>query len=206
MHPNPAFRAEDTARHLSFARARAFGTLAVNATPAPLLSHIPFLLDDTGVTADLHLVRSNPIARLGPTPAVISVTGPDGYVSPDWYGVDDQVPTWNYVAVHLRGRLEPLPHATMRDMLDRQSAHFEDQLRPKAPWRTEKMTPDVLDRMMRQILPFRLHIDEVTGTWKLNQNKDNAVRLAAARQIETGSGSELTALARLMQDVPGKDA
>ena len=205
MHPNPAFRGETREDHLRFARERAFGTLAVNADPAPLLSHVPFLLDETGDTADLHLVRSNPIARLGSTPGVISVTGPDGYVSPDWYGVSDQVPTWNYVAVHLRGRLEPLPHDTMRDMLDRQSAHFEDQLAPKAPWKTEKMTPEVLDRMMRQILPFRLHIEEVNGTWKLNQNKDDPVRLRAAGLIETGQGMELAALADLMRDVPGKD-
>lgn len=205
MHPNPAFREQTTDDHLAFARARAFGTLAVNADPAPLLSHIPYLLDETGDTADLHLVRSNPIARLGATPAVISVTGPDGYVSPDWYEVPDQVPIWNYVAVHLRGRLEPLPHDTMRDMLDRQSAHFEDQLLPKTPWKTAKMTPEVLDRMMRQILPFRLHIEEVNGTWKLNQNKDDAVRLRAADQVETGSGHELAALAGLMRAVPGKD-
>ncbi|MEL7150723.1 MAG: FMN-binding negative transcriptional regulator [Pseudomonadota bacterium] len=205
MHPNPAFRGETREDQLTFARARAFGTLAVNADPAPLLSHIPFLLDATGETADLHLVRSNPIARLGAIPAVISVSGPDGYVSPDWYDVPDQVPTWNYVAVHLRGPLEPLDPATMRDMLDRQSTHFEDQLLPKTPWTTTKMTPEVLDRMMRQILPFRLHIEEVHGTWKLNQNKDDAVRLRAADQMETGSGQELAALAGLMRAVPGKD-
>lgn len=199
MHPNPAFRAEDRARHLDFARTRAFGTLAVNAQPAPLLSHIPFLLDDTGESAHLHLVRSNPIARLGETEAVIAVTGPDGYVSPDWYGVDDQVPTWNYVAVHLRGRLMPLPHETMRDMLDRQSAHFEDQLRPKTPWKTDKMTPEVLERMMRQILPFRFDIEQIDGTWKLGQNKNETARLGAADAIETGVGSELSALAELMR-------
>ena len=32
------------------------------------------------------------------------VEGPEGYISPDWYGVADQVPTWNYVAVHLVGK------------------------------------------------------------------------------------------------------
>jgi transcriptional regulator len=205
MHPNPAFRAEDRARHLEFARKRAFGTLAVNADPAPLVSHIPFLLDETGECAHLHLVRSNPIARLGAVEAVIAVTGPDGYVSPDWYGVDDQVPTWNYVAVHLRGRLEPLPQDTMRDMLDRQSAHFEDRLRPKTPWTTDKMTADVMERMMRQILPFRFEIARIDGTWKLNQNKDVAVRLRAADHIETGHGMELAELARLMRDVPEKE-
>ncbi len=205
MHPNPIFRAEERDRHLAFARARAFGTLAVNADPAPLLSHIPFLLDERGDSAHLHLVRSNPIARMGEVPAVLSVTGPDGYVSPDWYGVQDQVPTWNYVAVHLRGHLVPLPAEDMRDLLDRQSAHFEDQLMPKAPWTSRKMTPGVMERMMRQILPFRLDIETVDGTWKLSQNKDDAVRLAAADNIETGIGTDLQALANLMKQVPGKD-
>ena len=199
MHPNPVYRKETEERHLAFARTRASGTLAVNAEPAPLLSHVPFLLTGDGTEAQLHLVRSNPIARLAPTPAVIAVTGPDGYVSPDWYGVPDQVPTSNYVAVHLRGRLEPLPAETMHDLLDRQSAHFETMLLPKTPWTTAKMNPDVMERMMRAILPFRLVIETVDGTWKLSQNKTQAVRLAAADRIETGAGQELAALAALMR-------
>lgn len=199
MHPNPAFRGETEDRHLGFVRDRGFGTLAINAADAPLLAHVPFLLSDDGATADLHLVRSNPIARAAPAKAVIAVSGPDGYVSPDWYGVADQVPTWNYVAVHLRGQLEPLPAETMRDMLDRQSAHFEDQLAPKPSWTTDKMTPGVMERMMRAISPFRLHIESIDGTWKLSQNKPGDVRLAAAEQIETGAGAELARLADLMR-------
>ena len=199
MHPNPAFRSEPETRHLDFARDRSFGTLIIGADGGPLLSHVPFLLSGDGKFADLHLVRSNPIARMGPADAVIAVAGPDGYVSPDWYGVPDQVPTWNYVAVHLRGRLEPLPPETLHDLLDRQSALFENRLAPKTPWTTDKMTPGVMERMMRAILPFRLHIATIDGTWKLSQNKDDAVRLAAADHIETGSGAELAALAQLVR-------
>lgn len=200
MHPNPAFRTAETDRNLAFARARGFGILAVNAEPGPLLSHIPFLVSDDGTSADLHLVRSNPIARLGAVSSAIAVSGPDGYVSPDWYGVNDQVPTWNYVAVHLRGQLEPLPRADMRDMLDRQSAAYEMQLAPKPAWTTSKMTAEVLDRMMRQILPFRLHIEDVTGTWKLNQNKSDRACENAAAAITGGIGSELEALQALMRN------
>ena len=200
MNPNPAFRGESTARHVAFARDRGFGTLAVNAERGPLLSHVPFLLAEDATSADLHLVRSNPIARLGETEAVLAVTGPDAYISPDWYGADDQVPTWNYVAVHLRGRLVPLPHAEMHAMLDRQSAAYESRLAPKRPWTTEKMSDDAMTRMLRQILPFRLKIETIDGTWKLGQNKPDAVRLAAAGQVQTGMGSELDALARLMAD------
>jgi transcriptional regulator len=74
-----------------------------------MISHVPFVLNANGTEAELHLVRSNPIARAvtGPTQAVLAVTGPDGYVSPDWYDTPDQVPTWNYVAVHLRGHSAP---------------------------------------------------------------------------------------------------
>jgi transcriptional regulator len=204
MHPNPAFRKVADAATLAFLRARAFGMLAVNAEAGPLLSHVPFLLSADAASADLHLVRSNPIARMDGVPAVIAVSGPDGYVSPDWYGMGDQVPTWNYVAVHVRGRLERLPEALMRDMLDRQSAALEARLLPKSPWTADKMSEGALDRMMRAILPFRLHVDRIDATWKLNQNKPDTARLGAAEEMaQSGIGQETGALARLMRDPPG---
>ena len=198
MHPNPAFRGEPAERNLAFLRDRAFGTLAINAERGPLVSHVPYLLSEDAASIDLHLVRSNPILRNLPAQAVLAVTGPDGYVSPDWYGVPDQVPTWNYVAVHVRGRLEALAQDRMRDMLDRQSADYERRL-DKRPWTADKMDPDVLGRLMRAIVPCRLHVESVDGTWKLSQNKPDAVRLGAAGRVESGLGHELGALARLMR-------
>ncbi len=190
MHPNPVFHTGDDARNLAFAATRAFGVLAVNGAEGPLLSHVPFLLEDR--TVWLHLVRSNPIARAlnAPGPAVIAVSGPDSYVSPDWYGVADQVPTWNYVAVHLRGELELRPQDELHDLLDRQSALFEEQLRPKRPWITSKMPPELMERMMRAIVPCRMHVTSVDGTWKFSQNKPEEARLSAAEGSRTqGSGA-----------------
>ena len=178
MHTNPAFRQAPEAQNLDFARARGFGTLAVNGDEGPLLSHIPFLLED-GI-ALIHLTRSNPIARAAPAAAVLSVTGPDSYISPDWYGTEDQVPTWNYVAVHLRGRLEPMEPDALRPMVDQLSTHFETRLAPKPVWHSAKMSDGVMERMMRMILPFRLVIERIDGTWKLGQNKTEAQRLGAA--------------------------
>ena len=201
MHPNPLFRQAETQQNLNFARDRAFGILSINGPDGPLMAHVPFLLNATGSSADLHLVRSNPIisALTEPQKAGIAISGPDGYISPDWYGLPDQVPTWNYIAVHLRGTLELLPDDQMRDMLDRQSAHFEDQLKPKTPWKTAKMPPEILDRMMRQILPCRMAIAQVDGTWKLGQNKTETARHRAAAQLQTGHiGTDTALLAALM--------
>ena len=128
--------------------------------------------------------------------------GAHSYVSPDWYDVDDQVPTWNYVAVHLTGEVERRPSEEMRDLLDRQSAAYEKRLKPKEPWTTAKMTPEVLDRMMRQIVPCRMQVAKIEGTWKLSQNKPDAVRLNAARHMEGyGFGSEVRILSALMRGV-----
>lgn len=205
MHPNPAFRKADAARNIAFARDQGFGLLAVATDTAPLISHIPFLLSEDGTLAEFHLVRSNPIVRLldAPQPARLAVQGPHSYVSPDWYGVTDQVPTWNYVAVHLVGEVSLRPQEGMRDLLDRQSAHFEDRLRPKPSWLTTKMTPEVLERMMRQIVPCALRVDEIAGTWKLGQNKPDAARLRAADHLEPAAqGQETGLMARLMRDPP----
>jgi transcriptional regulator len=203
MHPNPVFRTSGTPQDIALVRDRGFGTLAVNGDAGPLMSHVPVLLSPDADRVEMHLVRSNPIARLAmPVPAVIAVTGPDGYVSPDWYGAEGQVPTWNYVAVHLRGRLVALEPGDMRAHLDRLSDHFEARIAGKPPWTTDKMDASALNRMMRQILPFRLEVDGIEGTWKLNQNKADTVRLRAADHVEAGIGAELAALAGLMRAPP----
>lgn len=209
MHPNQIFHDADVQRNLDFARDRGFGVLATNGTDGPMLAHVPFLLNVAGDMADLHLVRSNPIARAmkEPLKVKIAVSGPDTYVSPDWYEVPDQVPTWNYVAVHLTGVLELRPQDELHALLDRQSAFYENRLLPKPPWTTDKMTPDVMAKMMRMILPYRLTVTGVDGTWKLSQNKPDVVRLRAAREVAAyGFGAETAIIAALMRGIAPKDA
>ncbi len=183
MHTNPAFRQTPQPEAIAFARNRGFGMLCLNGDDGPLLSHIPFELAADGSHALLHLTRSNPIARADlPQSAVLAVSGPDAYVSPDWYGSDDQVPTMNYIAVHLRGTLSALPADDLPAMLDSLSAQFEAQL-PKTPWTSDKMSQGVMERMMRMILPFRLDIHQTDSTVKLSQNKTADQRAGAAAGI-----------------------
>ncbi len=207
MHPNPSFRSVGTNANFAFARNRGFGVVAVNGPHGPVCSHIPFLLSEDGTCAEGHFVRSNPIVAMAGDaflPAVLCVSGPDGYVSPDWYAVDDQVPTWNYVAVHLRGDLAVLGPEMLSEHLERLSHHFERRLLPKPEWLIDKVNADVLARLKRMVVPFCMRITEVDGTWKLNQNKDAAARNAAARSIDQSSiGQDLASLARLMKNPPG---
>ena len=206
MHPNPAFRQDPREKNLAFARARGFGILSINGPEGPIAAHIPFLLNDDASFAEMHLARSNPIARAAlPAPALIAVSGPDAYISPDWYGphseVPDQVPTWNYIAVHLRGTLEPLPDGALRPHVDALSAEHEGRIAGKRPWTSAKMTEGALPRMLRMILPFRFRVTSVEGTWKLNQNKTPEIRARAAQALSRGDPAA-QAIATLMKEQP----
>jgi transcriptional regulator len=188
MHPNPAFREHDQARALVTARERGFGVLTVPSPDGVLASHV----SRPGAVAR-HL-------RQGPAEALLIVSGPDAYISPDWYGLEDQVPTWNYVAVHLRGTVRLLPDEALRPHLEQLTAGMEARLLPKPPWTIDKVTPGLAERMMRQIVPIEMIVSTVEATFKLNQNKADPVRLAAADAVEAaGHGHEPRALAAQMR-------
>lgn len=202
MHPNPTFRQEPESRALAFAAERGFGVLTVCGPEGVLAAHVPFVLEEDRLAA--HLVRSNPLARhlrAGPAAALMIVSGPDGYVSPDWYGEAEMVPTWNYVAVHLRGELSLLEGERLRPHLERLSANFEQRLAPKPPWTLDKMSEEAIAQKLRQIVPVEMTVASVDSTFKLNQNRGAAARAGAAAALAEGGtpGMETAALAALMR-------
>ncbi len=201
MHPNQTFRQTGPEKTIDVAKEHGFGMLAINAEAGPLVSHIPFIVSPDNSFVEAHLVRSNPIARAisEPTNAVLAVSGPHGYISPDWYGVEDQVPTWNYVAVHLRGPVKLLPDDELRGILERMSGEFENRLLPKPVWLMDKVSDDALSKLMRMIVPIRMEIETMDSTWKLGQNKTDAARKGAMQGLrKSGVGFGQDELATLM--------
>ena len=203
MHPNPDFRKASYETALAFASQRGFGILSINGPDGPLAAHVPFIISPKGTYVEAHVMRSNPIVRALKTPqkALLAISGPDGYISPDWYGNENQVPTWNYIAVHLRGQLQLLPQDDLPGVLARLSDEFETRLAPKPVWKIDKVAAEKLNKMFRMIVPIRLDIKTTDSTRKLAQNKPDSARLGAADGLETSNiGSELSTLAQLMRE------
>ena len=206
MHPNTVFRQQPRDLVLDFARERGFGTLITAGPEGVLAAHLPFVLGEGRVAA--HMVRTNPLVRHlrgGPVAGLLIVSGPDGYGSPDWYEEprNRKVPTWNYVAAHLRGELRLIDQAALRAHLDRLVANFEERLAPKPAWTTGKMDDEVLTGLMRQIVPVEMSVETVDSTFKLNQKRSAADRAGTAAALAGGGtpGMETRALAALMQGV-----
>lgn len=184
MHPNAAFRWEDREAMRALVAELGFGALFCGTPDGPRVAHVPVVwLDET--TLGLHLARGNGIVRhLDGAIALFVAQGPDGYVSPDWYGLgDDQVPTWNYVAVELEGTMRRMEHDALVAQIDQLVAQQEERL-DKAPWTRAKMDPTLFDKMTDAIVGFRLEVAGWRGTLKLGQNKTETARLSAADGVE----------------------
>ena len=195
MYTPPMFK-PDRAASLAFAQARGFGTVCAWEGGRPIASSLPFYLafaDDGTPQMAFHVARQNPLLKLadGTSSWLMAVTGADAYVSADWYVSPDQVPTWLYQAVHLTGTVRRLADHELGPHLDALSAKFENWLAPKPPWMSSKVTAGRLAAMKQAIVGLVMTVDEIEGSFKLNQHKSDvdyvAVATALARQPEVAA-------------------
>jgi transcriptional regulator len=175
MHPNRAFAWEDRGEMLGFVAGIAFCTVAADG---PMVAHVPVVVAPPD-RIRFHVARGNR-ARLDGRRAIVSCLGPDAYVSPDWYGTPEQVPTWNYLAVEAEGPLRRLDEAELTALLDALGAAHEARLAPKPAWTRAKMSPGRFEAMLKAITGYELLIEDLRGTRKLGQHKGDAEREGAA--------------------------
>lgn len=186
MHPNAAFRLDDRDLHEALIAEVGFAMVFAATPDGPRVAHVPLL--STGVGAvQFHLARGNALARhLDGTTALAVINGPDGYVSPRWYADSAQVPTWNYVALELEGRVRKIDQDGLLAQLEGISALNEARIVEGTPWTIEKMPPEALRKMTTAIVGFEMEVQAWRPTFKLSQNKsaDERARVAVGLEAE----------------------
>jgi transcriptional regulator len=194
VHPAVAF---------AFAAARGFGLVIACDGGRPVAASLPFLLTEThgkSARVSFHVAKGNPLAALAQkcSPWLISVSGPDAYVSADWYASEHQVPTWLYETVQLGGPVHVVPPDQTRGHLDALSARFEEPLAPKPPWTSDKLPPERLDRLAKAIVMIEMEVETVEGSFKLNQHKSDADNVAVANALAAQPDAAAQAIAARM--------
>jgi len=195
MYLPASFRVTDLETLWAFMEAESFAALVTVRAGLPFASHVPILLDrHDGPHGALrgHFARANPHpkdAHGQPTMAIFS--GPHAYVSPTWYQTPDTVPTWNFIAVHATGPLEIHDDlGFLRTLLADQVARYEAG--SSEPWNLPPDGTAFYEKLLTQIVGFRLPIAQLEGKWKLNQNhpRERQERVAAALAAQSHLGSQ----------------
>lgn len=143
---------------------------------SPQATHLPLVVKDEGEHGVLegHFAKANPHWKaLAGDETLIVFSGPHTYVSPSLYAEQLSVPTWNYIAVHAYGTLEPVEDeagktALLEGLIEANDPAYIQQ------WRE---LPDGFRRtMLAGIVGFRIPITRIEGKFKLSQNRPEVDR------------------------------
>lgn len=172
MYIPTAFVENDLTKLHDFIERNTFGLLVSQKDGFPFASHLPFLLDRLeGMQGRLigHMARANPQwVEAGGQTALAIFSGPHAYISPTWYEAEQVVPTWNYLSVHAYGRMQVIEDRNGLLEIVNRTVQVYEQTMPQ-PWLLDGPATFV-ERMLAQIVGFRMEIDRIEGKWKLNQN------------------------------------
>jgi transcriptional regulator len=170
--PTRIFGWHDEAELRAFVADTAFAQIVGSRADGRLVSAQAPLVPAADGSFRFHLARANAaVPDLDGALVLASVIGTHFYVSPDWYGAPDQVPTWNYRMVEIEGIARRLTADEAREQVDSLSAVHEAALAPKPAWTSAKMEARVRERLLAGIVGFAIERPVLRGTAKLGQNK-----------------------------------
>ena len=204
MYPPAPFVVEDPDLIAAMVARARLGILVTHGPEGLAATHLPFLYDPVNRRLLGHMARANP-QRAGAADgeALVILQGPEAYVSPDWYPskAEDQrqVPTWNYEAVHLHGRLEWFDD---RDrLLDAVSRLWNrHEAGRQRPWSIDDAPPDYIERLLRGIVGVEMHVSRIEARRKLGQNKPERDRSGVIEGLAMSSDPRDRLMAELMKD------
>lgn len=158
-----------------FIRKNSFATLINQVEEKPWATHLPLELEVNEAGEMVlwgHLSRANPQWKsFGNEQQVLAIfQGPHTYISSSWYN-HVNVPTWNYIAVHVYGKIKLMNDEQVFEHLKRLVNKYE--VVSENPVRIETMPPEFVKKEMKGVVGFEISIDKMEGKWKLSQNRDD---------------------------------
>ncbi len=195
----------DSAQVLELVKTYNFATMIVSLDRGLQISHLPFhYVQNDGAFGTLyaHMAIANRQARSLKEGAEVTVIfqGPHSYISPAWYAPKpDNVPTWNYTAVHMRGPAKVISDgveafAQMRELVELHDSVF-----------TLDLTEEDRDDMMQAICVFKIEVANIDAKFKLSQNRSEFDQGNVIKHLKKGSPLDQET-ARYMENTKKSDS
>lgn len=200
MYIPSQYRNENHQEIRSFLKENSFGILVNQLDGKLLATHIPIELDDEkeGITALTgHLSKENPqwknFKENGEVLAIFP--GPHSYVSSSWYQ-HEEVPTWNYIAVHVYGSIQIMEKEALLDSLRTMVDKYEQN--SENPVAVDRMSEKTM-RQINGIIGFKITVREIQAVSKLSQNRNNQDYQNIVLQLEKSGDAQASAVAEAMK-------
>lgn len=200
MYIPPYYENKDFEEIKRFLGENSFGIMINVVDNKPWGTHIPLELEQDENGADIlvgHIAKANPQWKSfeDASEVLCIFNGPHAYVSSSWYK-EEEVPTWNYIAVHVYGKLTVLNEEETMASMHRLVGKYEAA--SKNPISLNDMSPKTL-RQVKGVVGFQIQITDVQATYKLSQTRtEDHANIISELKERSDSGSR--AIADAMDD------
>ena len=198
------FEINDRNEIINFIKENSFGMIISSADDGFQVTHVPLLLEEEDETLYLygHFAIGNGHWKLANGRRVLAIfNGPHYYISPRWYTIEKSVPTWDYMTVKMTGILKIVDRDQTNSILLKLSQYFDPE------WTEErKELEEYYQKMVNEIVAFRIEVEEVYGKWKLSQNRPVADRKKIIENLVNSGNRESEVVARMIEKYSMKNS
>ncbi|MET0242766.1 MAG: FMN-binding negative transcriptional regulator [Flavitalea sp.] len=191
MYNLPEYKDHDASRVKAFMKEHPFVMICgVTKDHEPVATQIPVLIKEDAegkIFLYGHMMRSTDHHKaFVANDAVLAVfTNPaHTYVSASWYTNPQQGSTWNYMAVHAKGKLYFLDYEGLIEVLRETTAHFENNAASPASF--EHLPQKYIDKLTKAIVAFKIEVQDIQHVFKLSQNRDKQSFDNIIEKLESG--------------------
>jgi transcriptional regulator len=194
---------KDRKEIFNFVRSNSFGMMVNCQDNLPIVTHIPMELiekKDGQWIIQCHIAKANPhwksFEKCSKTLCIF--TGLHAYISSSWYN-SVNVPTWNYMAVHLYGMARVLDTSKLKKLLELQIDTYE--VNSENPVNIMDYESGLIDEMLNAVVGIEILIDDIQAKYKLSQNKSEQDFENVIRHLEKSEHQVDKNLAKVMKSL-----
>lgn len=193
------FKIDDEKVIYDFIEKYGFATLFSQHQGEPCATHLPLMLKESENALYGHFARPNEQWKDAENQQVLAVfQGPHCYISPTWYETTKAVPTWNYVSIHLYGKMEIIEDRdvifnSLNDLVNKYES-------PDSAYNLNNVDPSYIEAMNKGIVPFKIKITKIDAKAKLSQNHPVERQELIINNLEKTSNQDNLQVAALMRE------
>ena len=202
MYNLPYFKEIDQKVVLEFIHQHPFAFICgCDTDQKPVATQIPVFIEEREGKLFMtgHMMRQTDHHKVfEQNPNVLCVfTGHHTYVSATWYSDPQQASTWNYMSVHVKGKLRFLDEEGLMQVLKKTTLHFENQ-KTDSTTVFDNLPEDYRSGLMKAIIAFEVEVERIDNVFKLSQNRDKASYENIIAKLE-GLDADAKSIAEEMQ-------
>jgi transcriptional regulator len=197
------FKIEDKEMIYDIIQEYGFATVFSQHEGEPFATHIPLMIDEDKEFLYGHFARANPQWKDIHNQNVLAIFhGPHCYISSSWYESNRAVPTWNYLAVHVYGKVEIVENGELKESLSDLVKKYEV---PDSSYQLDEVDTTYLEGMTKGVVGFKIKIKNIEGKAKLSQNLSIERRKFVIQELEKFESEDERKIASYMKDYLQKD-